>query len=116
MSTFLTESQIANKELDREKNAQRVVVAPPSEFGDGEKTVAASSTPEKLSASSVPCSSLVITPLSTNTQPIYWGYTDSAPNYIASQLVLTSPSVANLSDIYIKVSVNGEGCSYSYTY
>jgi hypothetical protein len=86
----------------------------PTVFNDGSKTVATAITPEKVSATSVSCKSLVITPLSTNTGAIYWGYTTLAPNYIAGQLILTSPSVADLSNIYIRVSVNGEGYTYSY--
>ena len=86
----------------------------PTVFDDGTKTVSASVTPEQVSATSVPCKSLVITPLSTNTGAIYWGYTNLAPNYIAGQLILTSPSIADLNNIYIRVSVNGEGYTYSY--
>jgi hypothetical protein len=85
--------------------------ATPTAGGDGTKTVAASITPEVLTADQA-CRGVVITPLTTNTGAVYYGFSATAPNGVASAGSFIP--VSNLNKIYIRVAVNGEGVSYSY--
>lgn len=79
----------------------------------GTKTVTAAGTPEALGAGT--CRAIVISPLRTNTGDVYLGA--SATNdsqHVEPPIVLEAPAgkLLNLADIYVDVTVNGEGVAF----
>ncbi|MCM2276098.1 MAG: hypothetical protein NDI75_15020 [Candidatus Didemnitutus sp.] len=78
------------------------------------KTVAASGTPEKLTATDYYVDQIVIVPLRTNTGLVYLGFTsgnDEQQVEVGTAVVLKAPpgKKLNPAKIYADVTVNGEG-------
>lgn len=94
---------------------------PSSVVGDGRKTVTTAGTAERLvSSTSVRCNSVCISALSTNTGTVCVGSSAvvAAAGTRRGTPLAASESVtytaADLSLIWLDVTVNGEGVSYSY--
>lgn len=82
-------------------------------LADASKTVAAAGTPEALGSGTV--REVFIFPLRTNTGDVYWGTTSTNDTQHGTlPIVLTAPpgKVIDLADIYLDVTVNGEGVRY----
>lgn len=104
---------------DYENPEVAIGVAIPTALGDGRKTVAVAGTREQL-ASSTACKSVLITALRTNTGTVVVG----GSTVIAAQATRRGTPldagesmvvrVDNLNDIYLDVTVNGEGVVYTY--
>lgn len=78
------------------------------------KTVAATGTPEAMASAGTTCKTVVLSPLRTNTGDVYMGAssTNNAQHVIVpGVIVLDAPpgKLLDLSDIYLDVTVNGEG-------
>lgn len=84
-------------------------------FTEGTKTVAATGTPERLVGSATYVTSVLISPLRTNTGRVFVGVTlTNDTQCIEVPVVIEAPSgkSINLNLLYVDVSVNGEGVSY----
>lgn len=85
-------------------------------FTEGTKTVTLTTVPERLVAVDTFVTSVVISPLRTNTGRAYVGtvLTDGTQSIEASPVVIQAPDgkSINLKLIYIDVTVAGEGVSY----
>jgi len=86
--------------------------APPTAISGGTKNVASAATPEALAAST-PCRSVFIVPTVGNTGTVHLGSDSVQPMLIGAGGVRIT--IANLAQIYVKVSVNGEGVDFIYT-
>lgn len=89
--------------------------------GYATKLVAAAATPEKIQNTSKNVCSIVIQALATNTDFIYWGDASNQNFALApgksieihgDNLDHGASAFLDISTIYIRVSVNGEGVSY----
>jgi hypothetical protein len=120
-STPLPESEILNRAFDPDTDTLKTSGGGSSTAGavdNGTKTVTTSGTAEQLAADTE-CTSVAITPLSTNTGIIYVG----GPNVNAAtengfpldsgiSIVI---STDNLNDVWIDAAVSGEGVAFIYT-
>ena len=79
---------------------------------DGTKTVAASATPEALGASTE-ISGVLVQALSTNTGSVFVG-SSTSQNIELEAGDAEFVGVNNLSKVYVRVAVNGEGVAYHY--
>lgn len=98
--------------------ATTISITPPSQIGDGNKTVTTAGTAVAL-ASSTSCQYVVITALLANTGLISVGGSTTTPSGTVRGDVLaagdsTTVLVDNLSKVYINSTVNSEGVSYRY--
>lgn len=80
-----------------------------STFATGTKTVASTGTPEALGTGTY--REVFIYPLRTNTAAVYWGITSTNNAQDATLPVVLSPGngLVNLANIFLDVTVNGEG-------
>lgn len=97
-------------------------VRAPLNIGHGRKTVAATGTPEQLSATPTKARSLIITALEGNTGVVVIGGDNTVRAALASRngtplaaKESISYDVADLSSVWLDVTVSGEGVSFSYT-
>jgi hypothetical protein len=94
---------------------------PANALGTGRQVVAASGTPVQLSTTALPCNWVVVTALSTNTNPVVLGGptvvaaagTRRGIGLAAGQSTPAIP-VSDLSAVYIDAVTNGEGVSFTY--
>lgn len=81
---------------------------------EASKTVAATGTPEAMAASGT-AQQVLIFPLRTNTGEVYWGTSstnDAQHATLPTVLVAPPGKVIDLADIYLDVTVNGEGVRF----
>lgn len=98
----------------------QIVSGTPSEgvavtTNSGTRTVPTAGTAVTLANTSVKVGAVVITPLRTNTNNAYVGFTGGAgAQHIAAPVTLVAPDgkYLDLNLIYVDVTVNGEGVAY----
>lgn len=93
-----------------------VKITPWQTIHSGQKTVATAGSAEVLAAASTAIKAVAIKALPTNTGKVYVGDSgvSSANGFVLSVNEGVCLDVDNLQDIYLDVSVNGEGASYVY--
>ena len=83
--------------------------------GHNQKTVTTAGTEQRLSATSILCSSIVVKALSTNTGLIYVGNSSSVAStngFVLSASESIAMDIDNVQDVWIDSSVNAEGVSW----
>jgi hypothetical protein len=80
--------------------------------GSGTKTVASTASPQPLVAVSTLVTSVTIYPLSTNTGDAFAGYAASPQGETPVVIVAPPGKKIDLSQINVRVTVNGEGVAY----
>lgn len=90
-------------------------IAPPTNIGNGQKTVALAGTAEVLAASTT-CKSITIKALVGNSGDVYVGSSSvtSANGFVLAAGDTVSLDIDNLADIYLDTSSDGDGVSYIY--
>lgn len=102
--------------LFKEIEAQQVKILPCVFGGSGQKTVTTAGVAERLVANPTYCESVTIKALHGNTGYVYIGdgEVSSAVGFVLDAGEPTSMDIDDLHDIFLDVSVNGEGVSYLY--
>lgn len=84
----------------------------------GVKTVSDKNTPERLSSVSIPCSGIVLHPLSTNTKPVHLksdiDITNDYPDWDKFQGAILDCQDPH--EVFCKVEVDGEGVKWQVIY
>lgn len=108
--------------LNRVFNSTSNTIGGASTIGDGLKLVTTAATREALVASTTPCKSVVITAKQTNTGTVVvGGATVVAASGATRRGTPLNPgdsvsiNIDDLAKIYLDVTVNGEGVTYTYT-